>query len=246
MRQDQRQHVGQRRPGLEQQPVEIDAARQPLDDVAEAVERMGRVGAVRRWRAAAPAASPRTPCAPPASAASGPGPSASRRCARSGASTCAKPSCREFAGEDVRVVRQASVRDRPPARRTGRRRTRHAAAAIRAASPPSASPSSRRRPSSASGSAGRRCVCWSSIICTRCSTVRSRAIGVGEASRDVRLQAPGPASARASASSVAGARSAGSRPPWISCWTWVKNSTSRMPPRPRLRSKPGPNAWPCA
>ena len=38
------------------------------------------------------------------------------------------------------------------------------------------------------------------------------------------------------ASSVAGACTDASRPPWIICCIWTKNSTSRMPPRPRLRS----------
>ena len=37
------------------------------------------------------------------------------------------------------------------------------------------------------------------------------------------------------ASSVAGARTDGSRPPWIICWIWTKNSTSRIPPRPRFK-----------
>ena len=50
----------------------------------------------------------------------------------------------------------------------------------------------------------------------------------------------------ARAPSVVGSRSPGSRPPQINCSTWAVNSISRMPPRPRLRSKPGPNAWPCA
>ena len=40
----------------------------------------------------------------------------------------------------------------------------------------------------------------------------------------------------ASAGIVAAIRSAGSRPPWISWWICAKNSHSRMPPRPRLRS----------
>ena len=32
----------------------------------------------------------------------------------------------------------------------------------------------------------------------------------------------------------------GWRPPWINWWVWAKNSTSRIPPRPCLRLKPGP------
>ena len=38
----------------------------------------------------------------------------------------------------------------------------------------------------------------------------------------------------------AATRTEASRPPWIICWIWTKNSTSRIPPRPRFRSKPGP------
>ena len=44
---------------------------------------------------------------------------------------------------------------------------------------------------------------------------------------------PAAASAR-SVSQVARWRSAGLRPPKISCWVWAKNSISRMPPRPSL------------
>jgi hypothetical protein len=50
-----------------------------------------------------------------------------------------------------------------------------------------------------------------------------RAIGVADHAARRPGRAARPAQ-RASASSVAGARSDGSRPPWISCWTWVKNS----------------------
>ena len=39
----------------------------------------------------------------------------------------------------------------------------------------------------------------------------------------------------ASMSSVRRPRSAGLRPPAMSCWVWTKNSISRMPPRPSFR-----------
>src|SRR4029078_174108 len=42
------------------------------------------------------------------------------------------------------------------------------------------------------------------------------------------------AASRSSVRSVSRPRSAGLRPPAISCWVCAKNSISRMPPRPRL------------
>ena len=47
-----------------------------------------------------------------------------------------------------------------------------------------------------------------------------------------------PAASALKASSVRRTLRAGSRPPAISCWTWQKNSTERIPPSPFLMSKP--------
>ena len=58
-----------------------------------------------------------------------------------------------------------------------------------------------------------------------------------------------PSASARSAAQVAGARTSGRRPPRISCWVWTKNSISRMPPRPTLRSWPATRIrlWPrCA
>ena len=180
MGEDQRQQVGQLRPGLEQ-AVEVHPARQPLDDVAEAVERADRVGPggdraqqagqhrlerrARRRRAQRPRRPERQSAMraqrPPRPRRS-PAPQARRR--------------RMSGSFDSRSL---ALRHQPVERRADRLDMRRAA--IRAASAPSASPSSRATASSASASAGSRCVCRSSIIWTRCSTVRSSAIGVADA-----------------------------------------------------------------
>ncbi len=61
------------------------------------------------------------------------------------------------------------------------------------------------------------------------------------------LRPPSPrAKARASMASVRAPRSAGRRPPKISCCVCTKNSISRMPPRPSLTSWPATatSSWP--
>ena len=156
-----------------EQAVEIHPARQLVDDVAEAVERADRVGPGARPRASGSAASPRTPPAPPASAATGPGPSASRR------SGAAPPRPREthrrqLGAQDVGVVGQPLVAVRRPARRTALRPPRHAARSV--VEQRGAIRRGRRAPrrvERARRSAGRRCSCRSSIIWMRCSAVRS-------------------------------------------------------------------------
>ena len=64
MGEDQREMPRKLRPRL-QQAVEIDAARQPLDDVGQTIERALRDRDPTRSREGARAASPRTPFAPP-------------------------------------------------------------------------------------------------------------------------------------------------------------------------------------
>ena len=61
-------------------------------------------------------------------------------------------------------------------------------------------------------------------------------IGFGERRSPFPPQAGPAASSAWIASRVAGTRTEGSRPPWIICWIWTKNSTSRIPPRPRFKS----------
>ena len=165
--------LGQLRPRLEQ-AVEIDPARQPLDDVAEAVERAHRVGArgdrahqrrqhrlerrARRRRAQRPRPA-RAPVGDPA-----------QRLVDGRRSPSRPVRARRMSGSfDSRSL---ALGDQPVELRADRLDMRRAARSSSAA--PSSQPVEpgdlRRAPPA---SAGRRWVCRSSIICTRCSTVRS-------------------------------------------------------------------------
>ena len=165
------EQLGERRARLEQ-PEQVHPARQPLNDVAEPIERVIGIAArrnrleqarkhrfegfARRVRAQRPRLS-RPPVADDAAA----------------ASTSAKPSCASS-----------------PATMSGsldRRRTRFGCKAVEDPSPRCRRAAAEIEQSAAAvepvqkgdiveraGSAGSKCVCASSIICTRCSTVRSR------------------------------------------------------------------------
>ena len=157
-----------------QQPVEVDAAWQPPDQVVEAVHRPHAVGRAPKRRSV-PAASPRKLRRRRQCAASGPCRCASFRSATPAAAGSSKPASvkprlQRFGG------RAAGLRlSRPP---TGFRRVPprpgHAAPSKAISAPPSARPCSRATLSRASRIGGKLWVWRSSTICRRCSIVRCR------------------------------------------------------------------------
>ena len=236
--------LGQAGPRL-QQPVEIHSAGQALDQILEAVhggERVGRAperldqhgehrlecserrrGAQRADPARAPGLDPRP---------------RRRRRRRSPTAASAASSARRILGQprlllvDQGVVERGGPRSHADeADRATRRRPR-----ARAGARPCRAPRDRR---AGCGSGGRR---PSAGDARSCGTAGRHPAGPPRPPRRSARRAPAPPAPRP----CPAARSSGSRPPWMSWWIWAKNSTSRMPPRPRLRSKPGPKAWPCA
>ena len=173
MREDQRKMPRKLRPRLEQ-AIEVDAARQPFDDVRQPVERAVRIGPggdlAQQRREHRLERGPRR-----------------RRAQRS---RLARPPVRDppqsgRRGRRSRVCRSSSTRMsgivRQPPFAVGRERIEQGLGPLdvrlqhaRSARSPVARPWSCATPSSASRSSGSRCVCASSTICTRCSMVRSR------------------------------------------------------------------------
>ena len=203
MGQDLGEQPRQRRPRLEQ-PEQIDAARQALDDVAQAVERVIGIGArgerldqARKHRLECLLRRRRTERARLARAPVGDVPRGRRRCRR--IQRCRARRVR-MSGSLDNCPRSSGARlsKISPARSTcGRRRSSRAAPLVEAVQPrdivergriaPAADASGHRRPSA-----------------TRCSIVRSSAIGFGER-RGGRFRRAGPPQPSAAiASSVAG------------------------------------------
>ena len=215
-----------------EQPEQIDPARQPLDDVAEPVERALRVGTGRDRAQSAGSIASNACCAA--------GERSERALPERHCATCrAAPSGSANPRPEIRYAGY-------PDRSTGAH-ARHAPGCRR----------SRRRARLAEHQfeqvgAGREAVQMRDIV-ERIGIARKEVglrilyhlhpvfdrpqhpVSVGEIIGSGRSSRPA-ASNAAVASSVAGRRTDGSRPPWIICWIWTKNSTSRIPPRPRLRS----------
>ena len=158
---------------------------------------------------------------------------------RAAASGSAKPMPAELVAQDVGIVGQ--LRRARPAR--GRRRSRRPAR--RAGASRSSSVGAAREPVQPRDIVERRGLGRQQMrlrIVDHLHAVLDRAqqaVGVGElaapSSRRAVRQRAAPRSRRASPAT----RTEASRPPWIICWIWTKNSTSRMPPRPRFRSIAG-------
>ena len=174
MGEDPRQQCRQAGAGLEQ-PVEIDPARDSLDDIAQPIERMVGIGARWRLRRAMPEASPRmlpsaagerserAPARPPFADP----PHRRVRVAEAELDEFSRSVAGSLGKRSLSVASKLVERARRPRSTQGRE-------PIEQFAPLRETRADRATSAIAAFASGSRWVCWSSIICTRCSMVRSR------------------------------------------------------------------------